>query len=490
MPEPPSPQQGQEPEATGAATSTASAETTTRNGPAAQSARSIGEAPAWRRVLVRPRGQPQFLRQTNRFLRVLGPGLITGAADDDPSGIATYSQTGAAYGTGLLWLAVYLVPFMIVVQEMCGRIGLVTGQGIAGVVRKNYNRRILWTAVALLFIANTINVGADLGAMADSMRLLLPAVPFLPMLLIFSLGTLALEIFVPYRLYAQVLKFLTLSLLAYVATGLIVGGDWGTLLRATIIPHIEFSAPFLALLVGFIGTTISPYLFFWQASEEVEETQLKGRQQRGSDKPRQFLAMTKQLRRLRLDTILGMVASEITAWFIIQATSSTLHAHGLTNITTAAQAAEALRPLAHGFPHAGDLARIIFATGIIGTGLLAVPVLAGSAAYGVAETFGWREGLSRTFMQARGFYVVIALSTLVGLALNLLGVNPIAALVYTAIINGVVAVPLLILILLVANNKRVMGDFTNNRFSNIVGIITVVGMAAAAVITVVTLFIP
>ena len=466
------------------------AETTTPDGGGAPVAGRLSARASWRRIFVTPRGQPQFLRQTNRFLRVLGPGLITGAADDDPSGIATYSQAGATYGTGLLWLALYLLPFMIVVQEMCGRIGLVTGQGIAGVVRKRYDRRILWSAVALLFIANTINVGADLGAMADSMRLLLPGIPFLPLLLVFSLGTLALEIFVPYRLYAQVLKFLTLSLLAYLITGVIIGGNWGALLQATIIPHVEFSAPFLALSVGFIGTTISPYLFFWQASEEVEETNLKGRQKRGSDKPRQASALMKELRRLRLDTVLGMIASEVTAWFIIQTTSGTLHAHGLRNITSAAQAAEALRPLVHGFPYAGDLARLIFVTGIVGTGLLAVPVLAGSAAYGVAETFGWREGLSRTFLQARGFYIVIAVSTLVGLALNLLGINPIAALVYAAIINGVVAVPLLILILLVANNKRVMGDSTNKWFSNVVGIITVIGMALAAVITVVTLFIP
>lgn len=428
------------------------------------------------------RGRPEPLRNVGRLLRVLGPGLITGAADDDPSGIGTYSQVGAAYGAGMLWLALYMLPLMIAVQEMCGRIGLVTGQGIAGVVRRQYSRKILYGAVALLLLANTINVGADLGAMAVSTHLLLPHVPDAVLLVVFALGILLLEIFVSYRQYARVLKLLTLSLLAYILTGIIVHPDWGQLLLRTIVPNVQFTPAFLALVVGVLGTTISPYLFFWQASEEVEEAELHGRLHTGSDRKRQRLALLKQLRSLRLDTALGMFASEVTTWFIIATTGSVLNAHGITNIATADQAALALRPLA------GPFAEAVFALGIVGTGLLAVPVLAGSAAYGIAETFGWHEGLAKTFNHARGFYGVIGAATLVGLAINFLGVNPIAALVYTAVINGVVAVPLLVLILLVANNRSVMGEHTNGRLSNVVGIAATALMGAAALITVAALF--
>jgi NRAMP (natural resistance-associated macrophage protein)-like metal ion transporter len=426
------------------------------------------------------------LREVGRWLRVLGPGLITGAADDDPSGIGTYSQTGAAYGVGQLWLVLYMLPLMIAVQEMCGRIGLVTGKGIAGVVRTHYGRRVLYGAVALLFAANTINVGADLGAMAASARLLVPGVPFVGALIVFALGILGLEIFVPYRHYARVLKLLTLSLLAYIITGIVIGPDWGMLLRATVLPQVGLTPAFLALVVGVLGTTISPYLFFWQASEEVEEEEAHHRLPRGHDLKRQRLALLLQIRALRLDTALGMLVSQVTTWFIIVTTSETLHAHNVTDIQSADQAAAALAPLVHSFPNSGDLARLLFALGIVGTGLLAVPVLAGSAAYGIAEAFGWREGLARTVTQARGFYGVIALATLVGLALNLLGVNPISALVYTAVINGIVAVPLLVLILLVANNRDIMGKHTNGRLANVVGWLTAALMGIAGVATVVT----
>lgn len=443
---------------------------------------------------ARHRGYPYPLRRVNRFLRVLGPGLITGAADDDPSGIGTYSQSGAAFGPAQLWLALYLLPFTIAVQEMCGRIGLVTGKGIAGVIRQHYSRWILFTAVALLFIANTINVGADLGAMAESTSLLVPGVPhlFLPLVIAFALGILALEIFVPYRHYARVLKFLTLSLLAYIITGFIISPDWRQLILQTIIPTISFTPQFLTLVVAIIGTTISPYLFFWQASEEVEETKLHHRQHNGTDKERQEQALKKQVRSLRLDTAIGISASAITFWFIVMTASSTLYAQSGgkgVKVESAAQAAQALVPLVHTFPHAGEIAEIIFALGIVGTGLLAVPVLAGSAAYGIAEAFGWREGLDRTINQARGFYGVIILATLIGLALNLLGVNPISALVYSAVINGIVAVPLLVLILLVANNRTVMGRHTNSHLSNTLGIIATILMTVAAVVTIASLFI-
>jgi Mn2+/Fe2+ NRAMP family transporter len=372
---------------------------------------------------------------------------------------------------------------------MCGRIGLVTGKGIAGVLRSHYNRRLLFSAVVLLFIANTINVGADLGAMTASVQLLAPDVPFLPLLVVLSLGILLLEVFIPYRYYARVLKFLTLSLLAYIATGIIIQPDWRALLARTVVPTIELTPQFLALVVALLGTTISPYLFFWQASEEVEEVELRHRKARNIDLPRQEDSLRKQLRALRADTIFGLVAAGVGFWFIVMTTSSTLHAHGITDIQSADQAARALEPLVRGFPHAGQIARAIFALGIVGTGLLAVPVLAGSAAYGIAEALGWREGLGQTLDHAKGFYAVIAASTLVGLALNLFGVNPIAALVYSAVLNGIVAVPLLVLILLVANNRAILREHVNGRLSNVVGILTTAFMGVAAVVTVATLFI-
>jgi NRAMP (natural resistance-associated macrophage protein)-like metal ion transporter len=435
------------------------------------------------------RGQPRPLGDVGRWLRVLGPGLITGAADDDPSGIATYSQAGASFGFGQLWLALYMLPLMIAVQEMCGRIGLVTGQGIAGVVRRHYRREVLVGAVALVAVANAINVGADLGAMAAATRLLAPALPFGGLVVLFGLGVLALEIFIPYRQYARVLKLLTLALFAYIITGVLVAPNWGALLRATLVPSVRLDSGFLTLVVAVLGTTISPYLFFWQASEEVEEDIAHHRHHSPEhDAGRLGNALLLEVRRLRVDTALGMLASEIITWFIIVTTASTLHVHGVTNIATADQAASALAPLVRTFPHAGDLARAIFALGIVGTGLLAVPILAGSAAYGVAEALGWREGLYRPLSQARGFYLVIAVATLVGLLLNVFGVNPIQALVYTAVINGIAAVPLLVLILLVANNRSIMGAHTNGWLANVVGIVTTLAMAGAAIATIFTVW--
>jgi NRAMP (natural resistance-associated macrophage protein)-like metal ion transporter len=435
----------------------------------------------WRRM-QRPRGLPRALPNLGRWLRILGPGLITGAADDDPSGIGTYSQAGAAFGTGLLWMALYMLPLMIAVQEMCGRIGLVTGKGIASIVKTHYSRRALRLSVALLLLANTINIGADLGAMAASTRLLLPRAPFYPLLIAFAIGMIVVEVYVPYQAYARVLKILALALLAYIVTGIALHPQWGPLLVATLIPQIQFTPAYLALVVAMLGTTISPYLFFWQASEEVEETTLQEAQAPKVTATRKPTALLQRLKDLRLDTSLGMIASQVTTWFIIMTASSTLHAHGITNIQTADQAAAALQPFA------GRFAETLFAVGIVGTGLLAIPVLAGSAAYGVAEAFGWAEGLGQRAANARGFYGVIALATLVGMFLNFLGINPITALVYTAIINGVVAVPLLVLILLVANNRAIMGDYTNGRLSNVIGVLTALFMGLAAVFTVGSLF--
>lgn len=437
-------------------------------------------------LLGPPRGRPQPLPQLRRWLRVVGPGLVTGAADDDPSGIGTYSQAGAAFGTGQLWLALYMLPLLIAVQEMCARIGLVTGTGLAAVVRRHYSRRVLYVAVGLVLVANTLNIGADLGAMAATVQLLVPVVPFLLLLVTLSLGILALEVFVPYRRYAVVLKLLALSLLAYVATGLIIGPRGVALIRATVVPHLELTPTFLALVVGVLGTTISPYLFFWQASEEVEElANGPSSARRPGGLRQQRLLLLAQIRALRIDTALGMLASEVATWFIIFTTGSVLHTHGITNITTADQAAAALEPLVHTFPYAGLFAKVIFAVGILGVGLLGIPVLAGSAAYAVAEAFHWHEGLARNFLQAPGFYAVIGTATLVGMGLNLLRINPILALVYSAVINGVVAVPLLVLILLVANNRAIMGGHTNGRLANAVGTLTVLAMGAAAVAAVV-----
>ncbi|HEU5347777.1 MAG TPA: Nramp family divalent metal transporter [Ktedonobacterales bacterium] len=436
------------------------------------------------------RGRPRPLQSASRLLRVAGPGLVTGASDDDPSGIGTYSQVGAAFGTGFLWMALYVLPLVICVQEMCGRIGLVTGRGIAGCVRRHYNRPILYGAVLLLFIANTINVGADLGAMAASVQLLVPAAPFGVALLVFAVGILLLEIFIPYRYYARVLKVLTLSLLAYLVTGILIHPDWLALVRATLVPSIQATPEFLALTIAVLGTTISPYLFFWQAAEEIEEEHVRSvqKQQQASrgevvaHKPGGYEGhLRRAVRILRLDTALGMIAASATFWFIVLVTGLTLHSHGIHTITTATQAAQALRPFV------GDLAGFVFALGIIGTGLLAVPVLAGSAAYGIAEAFGWREGLSERFDHARGFYAVIAAATLIGLALDFLGINPITALVYTAVINGIVAVPLLVLLLLVANNRAIMGTFTNGRLSNAIGILTTAVMFIAAIALVISL---
>ena len=442
--------------------------------------------PPKRRIFTH-RGSPHSLTRASRALRIIGPGLITGAADDDPSGIGTYSQSGAMFGYALLWTALYLLPLMIGIQEMCARIGLVTGQGLAGVVRRHYSRYILFSAVLLLFIANTINVGADLGAMVASIGLLIPAVPAIPLLIVISLAVLGLEIFVPYHYYARILKYLALSLLAYVVTGVIVGGDWRMMLAATLIPRVEFTPEYLTLLVAIIGTTISPYLFFWQASEEVEDNARFERQLDATTESRRKTALTGKLKRIQADTITGMLAATITFWFIIQTTAGTLHAHGVTNIQTAAEAAKALEPFARGLPYAGQIAKAVFALGIVGTGLLAVPVLAGSAAYGVAEAFGWHEGLSQIFSRARGFYGVIAASTLLGVVFNLLGVNAITALVIAAVINAIVAVPLLALLLLIANNRGIMGDFTNGRLSNVIGLITFIGMGLAAIFSIVSL---
>lgn len=381
--------------------------------------------------------------------QALGPGFITGAADDDPSGIATYSIAGAQFGYKLSWLAWFLLPLMIGVQEASARIGLLTGKGLAGVLKKFYSRQLLIFAVLLVVIANTINIGADLGIMADSVRMV-TGLPFNLLLIFIAVLTILLEIFIPYRIYAQFLRWFGFFLLVYVATAFLVTKDWATVIFSSLIPHLELSREFLMTAVGFLGTTISPYLFFWQAGEEVEEEVSKGIIS-DFDTTRPKLS-GRELHNMRKDTDVGMFFSEFITFFIIATTAATLHANGITSITSPQQAALALKPLA------GNFTYILFTLGIIGIGLQAVPVLAGSIAYAVSEALGASEGLSKTFNHAKIFYLTIAISTLVGMLINLLHINTIQALYYAAIINGVVAVPLIFIIMKLADNKKVVGE--------------------------------
>ncbi|HYK08103.1 MAG TPA: divalent metal cation transporter [Candidatus Eisenbacteria bacterium] len=412
-----------------------------------------------------------MLKKIKSLLKTLGPGFITGASDDDPSGIATYAQTGAQFGYSQLWTALFSFPFMTVIQEMCGRIGLVTGDGLAGVIRKNYAKPILFGAVFVLLIANTINVGADLGAMASSAQLIL-GIPFFIWLFAIAIGSIILQILVPYPTYAKFLKYLTLALFAYIITAFIIHQDWTKIALATFLPSFSFKKEYLMNIVAILGTTISPYLFFWEADEEVEEEIEEGKMQAiGRGRPR---IRGVDIREMRLDTIIGMFFSQLVMFFIIVTTASTLFPHGITNIQTADQAAVALRPLA------GNFAYLLFAAGIIGTGLLAVPILAGSAAYALAESFKWKAGLSKKFHQAKAFYITIAVITLVGLVVNFLPIKPFTLLYYTAVLNGICSPILMILILLVGNNKNIMANHTNSRFSNVMGWIIVVVMGVSA----------
>jgi len=427
------------------------------------------------------------IKKIKDYFKKLGPGLITGASDDDPSGIATYSQTGAQFGLGQLWMAFAMFPMMAAVQEMCARIGMVTGSGLAGVIRKNYPRTALYIAASLLLIANTINIGADIGALAASLELLLPqwlATAFFSKLFIpilFTLLILTLEIMMPYRSYSKVLKWLTISLVAYILTALVVGADWPQIAKASFLPHISFDRNFFMIAVGVLGTTISPYLFFWQASEEVEEEIVE--KKITSPGIRVPLVKGAEIKSMRIDIISGMFLSEIVAWFIIITTASTLFKNGITDIGSAQQAAAALEPLVKTFPHSGYIAKLLFALGIIGTGLLAIPILSGSAAYALSEGFGWKEGLYRKFKQAHGFYGVIIFATLIGLLINFIHIiNPIKALVYAAVINGVVSVPLLIIIMLISNNQKIMGKYTNKKISNYIGWITTSFIAIAVIL--------
>ncbi len=410
------------------------------------------------------------------FLSTFGPGIITGAADDDPSGIATYTQTGAQFGYGQLWTAVFMLPFMTAIQEASARIGAVNGQGIAAVVKKYYPKKILFAVVFLILIANTLTIGADIGAMAAATQLLVP-LPFPALALFFTFLILVLEIFTSYKVYKKILMWLALALLAYPLTVLIIAHPWQQVLYATFVPHIELNYQFFFLITGVFGTTISPYMFFWQASEEVEEERAE-HLIKGHAKPH----LTQRfLQCMRLDNFIGMLLSELATWSIILVAASVLHNHGVTDIHTAADAAKAIEPLVSTFPQAGLISRSIFAVGIIGLGLLAIPVLSGSAAYALAEALNWREGLNQKVNKAHGFYGVITLATMLGLIINFIGIDPVDALVLTAVINGLVAVPMIFLIARIAGSKQIMGKYKSGWLSSILVWTAFVAMSLTAV---------
>ena len=391
--------------------------------------------------------------------RLLGPGLVTGAADDDPSGIATYSQAGAQFGNGLLWTVILTWPFMVAIQLVSARIGRVTGQGIVANVNAYFPRPVVVGLVGLLVAANTINIAADLAAMGDALELMIGG-PGAAYALVMGIVCVLLEVFVPYHRYAPIMKWLTLVLFAYVATMLTIPIDWLGVLRATVWPTFSLRADYLLVVVAVFGTTISPYLFFWQASQEVEEIAQHKRRRPLREAGR---GGTRELRRIGLDTAVGMAFSNIIAFFIILTAAATLNAHGVTNIQTSAQAAEALRPLA------GNLAFTLFALGIVGTGMLAVPVLAGSAGYGIAEAFGWKASLEAAPRDARKFYEVIAIATIIGVVMALSPIDPIQMLFWSAVVNGVVAVPIMAVMMLIASNRKIMGHFVIHRAMTVMG---------------------
>jgi NRAMP (natural resistance-associated macrophage protein)-like metal ion transporter len=400
--------------------------------------------------------------------RVLGPGFITGASDDDPSGIGTYAVAGASLGLQTLWMALLTFPLMAAVQNTCARLGMVSGQGLAGVLRDHYPRAVLYGAVTLLFVANTINVGADLGAIADAVHSITGA-QAIWLVVPVALGVLALQIFGSYRLIANTFKWLTLALLAYVIDVFIVHPDLMETLRATVIPTLSLDPRYITTVVAILGTTISPYLFFWQCSEEVEEEIELGRK----TKEQRSGASPAELRHSSIDVNVGMAFSNLVMYFIILATAITLFKHGETQIKGAADAAEALKPLV------GDFAGILFAAGMIGAGLLAIPILSGSAAYAIAEAFGWEYGLNTHWSRAKPFYAVIVLATVAGVVMNFIGINPIDALFYTAVLNGIVAPPLLVMVMLAARNPKVMGDLTIGPVLSALGWVATVGMFLA-----------
>lgn len=425
-----------------------------------------------------PMGGQTPLKRAKNYWYLLGPGLTTGASDDDPSGIATYSQTGAQSGFGLIWLAPLTFPLMAIVQEMCARIGLVTGRGLAGNIRVHFGKKVLYISTLCLFAANTFNIGADIGAMANAVQLLKPNLNFALLVVFFTIFILLLQIFTPYVRYARYLKWLALVLFAYILSSILARPDWHVVIKNTVIPHINFDKSSLLIICAILGTTITPYLFFWQTSQEIEEEIAIGqttiKQRSGSTKA--------EIKKMRIDVWSGMFLSNLVMFFIIAACASVLFSRGITNIQTAAQAAQALKPFA------GNASSYLFAIGILGMGLLAIPVMAGSSAYAISESLGKRQGLNNKLKQGYSFYGVIIISMLVGLSLNFVGLNPIKALIYSAVLNGVVAPIIITLILIIAKNKHVMGEWKNSKVSSFFGWALTALMTASGVAAIYSLF--
>ena len=405
-----------------------------------------------------------------RFLMFLGPGLITGASDDDPSGIGTYTTAGASLGFATLWTALVTLPMMAGVQFICAKIGMVSGMGLAGVLRKHYPRWLVYAAISLIIIANTINAGADIGAIAAAINLLAPPIPTLALIVPIAVIIVVIQILGSYALILRIFKWLTLTLFAYIAAAFLARPDWSQVIRATLIPLIRFDNQYLMTLVAIFGTTITPYLFFWQASQEVEEELQMGRRTLSEREG----ATDRELKIAEIDVDAGMFFASIVFYFVILASAATLHATGKTNIQTATDAAQALRPLSSG------AASILFSLGLIGSGFLAVPILTSSSAYAMCEAFDWKGGLDEKFRDAVRFYAIIAISTLIGMLINFLKIPPVTALFWTAVINGVLAPPLIVIIMLVSNSKKVMGKRTNGPLTNFLGWATAMIMTAAA----------
>jgi NRAMP (natural resistance-associated macrophage protein)-like metal ion transporter len=412
------------------------------------------------------------------YIKKLGPGLITGAADDDPSGIATYSQAGAQFGTGLLWLSVWTLPFMITIQEMCARIALVTGNGLAANIKHSYKKQILQIITILLLIANTFNIGANLGVMAKAIQLIRPGLSFTFLVIIVGLICLILPVIIPYKKYARYLKWLVIILFSYVITGFMIQMDWSALLHHSFIPHITFSKSQILLITAILGTTISPYLFFWETSQEVEEEIVEGKMtvhsRRGTNPG--------EIKKMRTDIWTGMFLSNIIMFFIITVCANTLFVNGITNIETASDAALALMPFA------GSFATLLFSIGIIGTGLLAVPVLASSTSYAISESFGWKEGLYRKFKKARAFYSVIIFSILIGIIINFIGLHPIKTLIYSAIVNGIISPVIIIFIVHISSSHKIMGHYKNSLAKKIIGWTTISLMSIVAILAIISMF--
>jgi len=409
-----------------------------------------------------------------RFWKILGPGLVTGSSDDDPSGIATYSQAGAAYGLSTLWTALITFPLMAAIQEMCARIGMVTAQGLTGTLKTHYSKPILYLMVLFSFPAIVMNIGADIAGMGAVGNLLFPSIHAIFFSIFFTTILLVLIIFLPYQKIASVLKYLCIVLLVYLIVPFLYKQDWIIVLKGTFIPTIKFNKDFISILVAILGTTISPYLFFWQATMEVEEMkQMK----------KHLIINKKIMQDLKQDIDFGMLFSNLVMFFIILTTGTVLFNGGIHQIDTVEEAAMALKPLA------GNFAYLLFAIGVIGTGLLAIPVLSGSLSYIITETFGWKQGLDKKFHEAKGFYIVISISLILGLFMNYMGISPIKALIYSAILYGMTAPVLIAIILHIANNKKVMGKYTNGKKSNILGIATLILMTAAAVVLIYMQFI-